>query len=733
MNLLQAIRGMFQSKASQARIAMSIERLGQPIATPSNYTGFSKEGYQKNAVVFRCIKIIATGCAGIKWELYKKGGDSEIESHPLLDLMSKPNPTQGWSQFFESFISYLSISGNSYIEGVGPNPNRPPMELWALRPDLMKIIPGNMGYPARYCFKTGTQEKYWDVDPITLKSMIMHVKTFNPIDIWYGMSPMEAAILGVDQYNHANKWNLALLQNSASPSGAFKVDKSEANPGGTLTNEQFSRLREQIEQAHQGARNAGRPMLLEGGTSWQSISLSPKEMEWLKGREVSGLDICSIYGVPGQMLGFGESTYSNYKEARQAFFEDTILPIMDFVQFEFNRWLVPMFGDGLELKYDKDDIEALVEKRESKYTSLGGANWLTQNEKRIASGYDEKPGWDVFVIGNQILENPEDMVANNTPEPPTSEVPEGGGEDVEETSEEDNNEETGSEEVDSEEGEKGWKSFNLLNRNEKTTSWRRVNSKRKQLEKPFARSLEQDFDELARELGKAAQGKDPKVAEYAMQKVIDDGMKDIARTLKRYIKFTVDDFGSHVFQNAKSQLKLMETKKNEKTWQHWAEQYVDRRTARAITDIEGTTRKQVRRVVQDLVSEAILEQDAEGSFASDLRAKFESLSAGRARTIARTEIGMASNSATLEAAKSLEIPGLKKEWVSLQDDRTRDGDGPNMGDGPNHYDMNGKQVELDDKFIVPPDADMDGPGDESAGPEQVCNCRCTLIFKSGVR
>lgn len=734
MNLLQALRSFFQSKASQARIAMSVERLGQPVNTPSNYLSFSKEGYGKNAVVYRCISMIARNCAGIEWCLYSKNGkqETEIEVHPLLTLMGKPNPLMGWSTFYEQFISYLCISGNSYVESVAPSDNKPPLELWPLRPDLMKVIPNQFGYPGKYQFKFQGREKYWDVDFVTGKSPIMHMKTFNPVDIWYGMSPMEAAIMGVDQYNQANRWNLALLQNSASPSGVLKVETSDANPGGSITNEQYLRLKQEFEEQHQQAKNAGRPLILEGGVTWQSIALSPKEMEWLNGREVTAQDICNVYGVPAQMLGIGDTTYSNYKEARQSFFEETILPIMDSVQYELNNWLTPKFGDNLYLKYDKDDIEVLVEKREAKFSALVSANWLTQNEKRTASGYQPQDGWDVFVIGNQILETPDQWTTMNPTDPVEPDPEEGENEDGEETNEaqERQQTETSTEEVTDEEQEKGWKTFNLLNRNEKSNTWRRVNARRKRLESPFARSLEQDFDELAREMAKALKGKDPKLAEFALHQVIDSSMKDIAKTINRHLKFTVEDFGSAVFQNSKSQLKMLETKASERTWHDWAERFVKSRTATAISQIEGTTRKQVRRVVQNLVSEA-LQEDADINVARELRNEFSELSKARALTIARTEVAMAANSATLEAVKSLEIPGMKKEWVSLQDDRTRDGG--TSGVDANHLDMDGVRVELDDKFTVPPDASMEGPGDPSGGADQVCNCRCTLVFNTGVR
>lgn len=723
MNFIQRLKYLL-TKDSQARIAMSIDKLGQPISTPANYLGFSKEGYLKNAVVYRCIRLIATNCAGISWELYK--GETEVESHPLNQLISQPNPIQGWAGFFESVISFYLLSGNSYIEANSGGIGKVPLELWSIRPDLMKIIPNNRGFVGEYVFKTNTQEKRWIVDPITFQSQIMHAKTFNPVDIWYGMSPLEAAMLGIDQYNQANRWNLSLLQNMASPSGVLKVATNDVNPTGALTNDQYARLKQEFYESHTNARNAGKPLILEGGVDWQAISLSPKEMDWVNSREVSATDIMNVFGVPAQLLGFGESTYANYAEAREALYEETILPLMDFFKSEFNKWLVPAFGEGLYLNYDKDDIEVLTKKREAKYTSLQAVNFLTQNEKRVSAGYEEVDGWDVFIIGNQILEKP-DQWSTVEETPPVSEDEEGGTDDGKETSEE-GQQEASSEEVDQ---EKGWKTFNLLNSNEKQTNWRRINKKRTNLEKPFARSLEQDFNELARDLEKAIQGKEPKTAEYAMQLAVDNGMKDISKTLTRYIKFTVEDFGQAVFQNAKSQLHILETKKNEKTWQQWADQYIKNRTGRAITEIEGTTRKQVRRIVQELVREAVSEP-AEGedniNVAKELRNAFTELSGGRARTIARTEVSMASNSATLEAAKSLEIDGLKKEWLSLQDDRTRDGDGPNPGVGPNHLDMNGVRVDIDDKFTVPPDTDMDGPGDPSAPAETVINCRCTLIF-----
>lgn len=732
MTLIDRLRLLFGSKASQARIAMSMERLGQPVTTTENYLGYSKEGYQKNVTVFRCVRMIATAAAGIKWEVYQN--DREMESGPVIDLLNQPNPMKGWASFFESVVAYHMISGNTYIEGAGPTPSAPPRELWSLRPDFMSIVPNAMGGVGQYIFKTAQVEKRWDVDPITGKSKIHHIKMFHPTDIWYGMSPIQAVLLNVDQANSANRWNLSLLQNMAQPSGILKVNSTDANPGGMLTSEQRTILQRSLEEKYSGPKNVARPMLLEGGMSWEQIGLSPKDMEWLEGKKVTAADICNAFGVPAQLLGFGQNTYANYKEAKDAFYIDTIMPLMDIYEYELTKYIRRWFGETYSLKYDRDDIEALTDKRQAKYASINTLNFITQNEKRIMAGFEEAEGWDVYLIGNQLLESPDDL-SFNEPTPPdmNSEAEEGDDDGEEESSQENGNEEDSEEEVVGDDGEvKEWKNFNLLNSREKRTAWKRTNALRQRLERPFARSLEQDFEDLARALEKAAQGKeDPKLLEYSLQKAIDAGMADISKTIARHLKFTVQDFGQRVFNEAKSIGLVLETKASQKTWEQWADRYIKRRTGDAITAIDGTTRKQVREVVKKLTAENIRDESADGSeepvnFAKELRNTFSELTPARATMIARTETSMASNNATFEAAKALEIPGLKKEWVSVQDDRTRDGG--KDGNDANHLEMNGVRVELDEKFTVPPDADMDGPGDPAGGAGQVINCRCTLAF-----
>jgi len=106
---------------------------------------------------------------------------------------------------------------------------------------------------------------------------ILHVKLFNPVNDHYGLSPIEAAATAIDIHNTASKWNKALLDNSARPSGALVYTARDGN----LSPDQFDRLKTELEQGFQGAAHAGRPLLLEGGLDWKSMSLTPKDMDFI--------------------------------------------------------------------------------------------------------------------------------------------------------------------------------------------------------------------------------------------------------------------------------------------------------------------------------------------------------------------------------------------------------------------------------------------------------------------
>jgi HK97 family phage portal protein len=163
-----------------------------------------------------------------------------------------------------------------------------------------------------------------------------------------------------------------------------------------LTTDQFERLKRELEDAYQGSGNAGRPMVLEGGLDWKSMSYAPADMDFANSRDGAAREIALAFGVPPMLLGIpGDNTFSNYREANLSFWRQTVLPLVGRTASQLTRWLAPRFGENLRLGYDADAIDALALDRESTWDKLNAATFLTLNEKRAAAGYGQVEGGDV--------------------------------------------------------------------------------------------------------------------------------------------------------------------------------------------------------------------------------------------------------------------------------------------------------------------------------------------------
>ena len=377
--------------------------LAAPSWTGRSYEQLVREGYRKNVIANRSVRMVAESAAAVPMVLYR--GGERITRHPLLDLLGRPNPLQSGNELIEALFSFLQIAGNAYLEIVD-DARGVPGELYMLRPDRMKIVPGSSGWPIRFEYKVGGRTHAFPVDAKSGQSPIVHFRTFHPLDDFYGLSLLEACAFGIDIHNSAQCWNKSLLDNAARPSGALIFEPGEGRPG-TLSEEQFTRLKAELEEQHQGASNAGRPFLLEGGLKWQQIAFSPSDMEFIQSKHVSAREIALAFGVPPMLLGIpGDNTYSNYQEANRALWRLTLLPLLQKTVATLNAFLTARFGDDLRLDFDRDAIPALQFEREALWKRVGGAAFLTTNEKRQALGFDPVAGGDALpgILAEQAME-----------------------------------------------------------------------------------------------------------------------------------------------------------------------------------------------------------------------------------------------------------------------------------------------------------------------------------------
>jgi HK97 family phage portal protein len=394
----------------------------QPVWTARDYKQLADEAYVRNAAAYRCVKMIASGVAGIPWLLYS-GTKEKQEDHPLLKLLANPAPMIGGQQMFEAVAAYLLLAGNSYIEGVGPTDYAPPTELWPQRPDRMKVVAGDYGMPRAFEYEAAGLKKTWEVDPINGRGPILHIKEFHPTDDWYGLPRVDPAAYGVDRHNSASAHNKALIDNGGRPSGVL-VFEPVVQPGGNKTSAPENVIKaaeKRLVETHGGPANAGKPFVTSGTVKWEEMGLSPKDMDFNEGKADAARDICNAFGVPHLLVVPGSSTYNNLKEARLQLYEDTILPLASQLRQALNGWLVPRFsGVKLRLEHDLDGIPALEPRREATRkgtVELFKARIITRNEARDALQYDEIEGddGDAFdkpaIVAPGDTANPEDKPA----------------------------------------------------------------------------------------------------------------------------------------------------------------------------------------------------------------------------------------------------------------------------------------------------------------------------------
>ncbi|WP_407947229.1 phage portal protein [Phaeovulum vinaykumarii] len=366
--------------SATGRVVALAAGAGRAVWSPRDTASLMRNGFAGNPVGFRSVRLIAEAAAALP--LLCADAERRYDVHPVLDLLRRPNAGQGRAELLEALYGQILLSGNGYLEAVTDAPGLP-RELHVLRSDRMRVVPGQDGWPVAYDYAVGGRTHRFDMtghpDPIC------HIRAFHPQDDHYGLSPLQAAAVAIDVHNAASGWSKALLDNAARPSGAIVYRGADGQ--GVLSPEQYDRLVFEMETHHQGARNAGRPMLLEGGLDWKPMGFSPSDMEFHETKLAAAREIATAFGVPPMLLGIpGDATYANYQEANRAFYRLTVLPLATRVAAALAWWLSTHLGQIVDLRPDLDQIPALASERDQLWARVSEAAFLTDAEKRSLLG-----------------------------------------------------------------------------------------------------------------------------------------------------------------------------------------------------------------------------------------------------------------------------------------------------------------------------------------------------------
>jgi phage portal protein BeeE len=206
---------------------------------------------------------------------------------------------------------------------------------------------------------------------------------------------MAAARRAIKMSLSYDEWNVSLAQNKGFTGGIMRFSQD-------LTDEQEDRVQDWIE-SRSGTHSAGK--VLPIGNFFEEFVTDgitdPSDADWLEGDESAGIKTCMVYSVPPQIIGLGESTYSNYETAERALYDRAIVPTLNNFCQELTRGVAATYGDEYVIRPDWDSVDALQEDRTAQHERALAAfteGAITREEFREETGRDPEPDGGVFYI-----------------------------------------------------------------------------------------------------------------------------------------------------------------------------------------------------------------------------------------------------------------------------------------------------------------------------------------------
>ncbi len=669
-----------------------------------NLKNAANDGYKKAIWVYRCINEIANRISSVPFKIIKKSsGEEYVGAHPLKKILEKPNQQQSWVNFLKMQSILLNITGNNYYD-ISERIGNKPANIYLLRPDRMKIVPGRTrrsqdasGHIDHYEYYLGG-----DAAEKILPENILHHKKFDPTNDWYGLSPIQVASYSIDTETQAKLWNYNMFRNQARPSGVLQSDSP-------INDDEYKRLQEEMRINWMGTSNTGRPIILEGGLKWVQTALSQRDSDLILLMKLTREEICGIFGVPPLIVGIlDRATYSNFREANPIFWEQTIIPdLTELVDF-WDLNICSLYGDDIGLAYDLSDVKALKESQDNKDKRakdyfLGGI--ITRNQAQIEGGWEPDPKGNFYLLppGYTPYYEDEDVTAQ------TPVVAEKKNLNIE-LSEEYAPAELRAAILDLSDNEAD--DYILI-------SSKRQDKYAKSGAKEIQGILQDYYENVAKRLESAENISD---ADKFLKQFEKEHIADLHAWYEDYYRSGLQYFGNLTLQDLKKSLKRGYEFRAEPIPKNFdladfVVEWLETVTGERVVDVADTTKEQLKRIIEDgIISGATAKE-----ISNEIFELTEINTYLRAARIAITEAHSIACAGNFYAMIEADLgKGLKKIWHTNIDGRER----------PSHATMSGQKVLMKKAFKSGLGKKLMFPGDSSlgAGAADIVHCRCAIIY-----
>ncbi|HKB04870.1 MAG TPA: phage portal protein, partial [Gemmataceae bacterium] len=262
-------------------------------------------------------------------------------THPLARLLDHPNPWMTPWELWYLTVLYLELTGNTYWYAA-PRGNGQPGELWIIPTPWVRIVPDPVQFVKGYEIAVpGMPTEVFAPDEV------IHLKYPNPLDVHYGLSPLQANALTIDANTELQKSRYQSFLSGQRPGMVLQTDQ-------TLTDPTIRRLEEKVQARFGGRENWTRPLVLEQGLKASPWTLTPAEMDYLNSARLSRDEIFALFRVPTPIAGIVENMGLGadiWYGARVMFCEGTVQPKLDLIGQALTKDLARRFGPDVTIAF----------------------------------------------------------------------------------------------------------------------------------------------------------------------------------------------------------------------------------------------------------------------------------------------------------------------------------------------------------------------------------------------
>jgi HK97 family phage portal protein len=385
--------------------------IGEPV-----YAGISvsQEQSLRMTTVYRCVRLISETLAALPADAVRAQGDIREPVPRPASWLSVPNEESTWFAFAERVFESLAMDGNAFILISARDSLGLPSELWTLNPRQVQVRREAAG--PLYFLWAGDQ-RLSRFGPRTPTGDVLHIRLAGGGGS-RGLSPLDLARQAIGLGLVTEKFGAKFFAEGQQLSGVIQLPAAEVGK----SKEYIDLIRENWMASHSGSESSHKPGILTGGATWQQLSISPENAQFLETRRFQVEEIARLYGVPPHMVSSVTNSTSwgtGIEQQALGFARFTLLPWI--VRFE--QAFSQLLPRGQFIRLNQRGLIRADSETEARVITNNVLNGLmSRNEGRSLYDLPPVPGGDRYMVpaNEQVLE-PNGVPATVTQPPAVTE------------------------------------------------------------------------------------------------------------------------------------------------------------------------------------------------------------------------------------------------------------------------------------------------------------------------